>query len=106
MQNLDEVIFEVTKFDICIMILIFFAIISVCSMCMVYTDKLFATQDKSRIPEKSLFTTAIFGGALAMFFTMKKIRHKTQHKRFMIGLPIIFTIQAGLIAWGIWEWLL
>lgn len=30
----------------------------------------------------------LFGGALAEYITMKKIHHKTRHKKFMVGLPI------------------
>ena len=39
-----------------------------------------------RVPEKMLFLLAIAGGSVAEFLTMLKIRHKTKHKRFMIGL--------------------
>ncbi|MBQ5843177.1 MAG: DUF1294 domain-containing protein, partial [Clostridia bacterium] len=51
-----------------------------------------------RIPEKTLFLTALFGGSLAMYITMLVIRHKTKHKRFMIGLPVIALAQAVLLA--------
>jgi uncharacterized membrane protein YsdA (DUF1294 family) len=30
--------------------------------------------------------------------TMLMIRHKTRHKRFMIGIPVIIAMQAALIA--------
>lgn len=39
------------------------------------------------------------GGSLAMYVTMKKIRHKTKHKKFMIGIPVIMIIQIALIAY-------
>ena len=38
------------------------------------------------------------GGSLCMFITMKAIRHKTLHKKFMIGLPLILALQLFLIA--------
>ncbi len=34
-----------------------------------------------------------------MYITMKKIRHKTKHKKFMIGIPVIMILQAGVIAY-------
>ena len=50
-----------------------------------------------RISEKSLFICALIGGALSMFITMKAMRHKTRHKRFMIGLPVIILFQMALL---------
>jgi len=61
-------------------------------------DKYAAKRKKTRIPEKTLFLTALFGGSLAMLFTMLVIRHKTGHKRFMVGLPVIALAQAVLFA--------
>lgn len=60
-------------------------------------DKHCAKSDKRRIPEKTLFIIAAMGGAALMYITMRKIRHKTLHKRFMIGLPVIIIFQAVLI---------
>lgn len=57
-------------------------------------DKYAARRKKTRIPEKLLFLTALCGGSLAMYITMLVIRHKTKHKRFMIGLPVIIAVQA------------
>ena len=52
-----------------------------------------------RTPEKTLFLLAILGGSVAMYATMQLIRHKTQHKRFMIGIPLIILAQiAGIVA--------
>ena len=38
-------------------------------------------------------TVAAFGGALGMLASMLLIRHKTQHKKFMVGLPVILALQ-------------
>ena len=35
---------------------------------------------------------------VAMLATMLVIRHKTKHKRFMIGIPVIIVLQAVLVA--------
>ena len=51
-----------------------------------------------RTPEKTLFLLAILGGSVAMYATMQLIRHKTQHKRFMIGIPLIMIAQIAGIA--------
>ncbi len=49
-----------------------------------------------RVPEKTLFLFALAGGAVPELVTMLIIRHKTKHKRFMIGLPVIIFAQVIL----------
>lgn len=78
--------------------LIYLAIINLIAVIMTVSDKLRAKGHKRRIAEKTLFTAAILGGSAAMYLTMLVIRHKTKHKRFMIGLPLIMTVQTATIA--------
>lgn len=49
-----------------------------------------------RVPEKNLFLVALLGGAPGEYVTMRLIRHKTLHKSFMVGLPLIFAVEAVL----------
>ena len=70
-------------------LLIIYFCFSLLAVCLTVYDKYAAKRKKARIPEKILFLTALFGGSLAMYITMLVIRHKTKHKRFMIGLPLI-----------------
>ena len=79
-------------------LLIIYFCFSVLAVCLAVYDKYAAKRKKARIPEKILFLTALFGGSLAMYITMLVIRHKTKHKRFMIGLPVIALAQAALLA--------
>ena len=75
-------------------ILIYFVAISLITIIVtVYDKKAAKNRPKHRVPEKVLFLLAIMGGSLAEYLTMLKIRHKTKHKRFMIGLPIIILLQ-------------
>ena len=79
-------------------IIIYFVTISVVTSIVTFYDKKAAKKwTKHRIPEKVLFLLAILGGGLAEFLTMLKIRHKTKHKRFMIGLPLIIVLQILVI---------
>ena len=55
-----------------------------------------------RIPESGLILFSIFGGSVAMLITMIAIRHKTKHKKFMIGIPAIIIVQAAITAAIIW----
>ena len=79
-------------------ILIYFAVISVITAVVTFYDKKAAkSRPKHRVPEKILFLLAIMGGSVAEYLTMLKIRHKTKHKRFMIGLPFIIVLQVAAI---------
>lgn len=51
-----------------------------------------------RVSEKALFTAALLGGAAGMYAAMRLVRHKTLHKRFMIGLPVIIVLHMGAAA--------
>lgn len=81
--------------------LIYLAIISVVAAIMTVWDKSRAQKHKRRIAEKTLFGTAVLGGSAAMYLTMLAVRHKTKHKRFMIGLPLIMIVQVIVIAFVI-----
>ncbi len=80
-----------------IAVIAYAAIISIVSVIMTVKDKSCAKKGKWRVPEKTLFILSALGGSVAMYITMKTIRHKTQHKRFMIGIPAIMVVQALLI---------
>lgn len=78
--------------------LLYFAVISFVSMVLTVYDKIASKKfKKNRIAEKTLICVAALGGAVAEYVTMKLIRHKTRHKKFMIGLPVIIVLQAILI---------
>ncbi len=66
--------------------------ISIVAIVITIYDKYAAINKFRRIPEKTLYTFAALGGALAMFITMQIIRHKTKHMDFMIVLPILSVI--------------
>ena len=62
-------------------------------------DKIAAKKlPKKRIPEKTLFLLAFIGGSPAELLVMCLIRHKTKHKKFMVGLPVILVLQIGAAA--------
>lgn len=84
------------EFAICLG-LIYFSLI--CLLSLIYTiyDKYASIRRKRRIREKSLFLLAFIGGAISMYLSMLIIRHKTRHKRFMIGLPLIILFQFILV---------
>ncbi len=60
-------------------------------------DKIAAVRHWRRVPEKTLFWLAGLGGGAGMYLCMRFIRHKTLHKRFMVGIPAIIAAQVILI---------
>ena len=78
--------------------LLYFIIISFLTILVtVYDKKVSKKQGKRRISEKALMILAIMGGSIVEYLTMLKIRHKTKHKKLMIGLPVIIILQLALI---------
>lgn len=82
---------------------IYFAVISLVTAIVTAIDKYKAKKGSFRISEKALFVLALLGGSLSEYLTMRLIRHKTLHKRFMIGLPLIMILQlVAIILSGIY----
>ena len=75
----------------------YLAVISLAAIWMTISDKIRAGKNKRRIAESSLLLVALFGGAFAEYCTMRCIRHKTLHKKFMIGLPFILLLHCCII---------
>lgn len=79
--------------------LIYFAAISLVALSVTVYDKWAAKKrPKHRTPERTLLILSVLGGSVFMYLTMKVIRHKTQHKKFMIGIPVIIFLQLAAIA--------
>lgn len=60
-------------------------------------DKLKAKRRKWRIREASLLLLAVLGGSVGAWLGMKVWHHKTQHKKFKYGVPLIILLQIVLL---------
>ncbi|MDF9408780.1 MAG: hypothetical protein A4E52_00275 [Pelotomaculum sp. PtaB.Bin013] len=69
--------------------LIYLLLINTTGLIAVWYDKVLAKKGKYRIPESRLFLIALAGGAFGVFMGMQLFKHKTQHLRFTIGIPVI-----------------
>ena len=58
-------------------------------------DKNAARKGRWRIPERTLFLISLIGGSVGMYISMRIFHHKTKHKRFMTGIPLIIAAQAA-----------
>ena len=81
---------------------VYLGLISLVAVILTVADKRAAVKHRGRVPEKTLLWVAALGGSIAMYLTMKLIRHKTKKRKFMIGIPFLIACQAALI-YFIWR---
>ena len=78
--------------------IIYILSISIISIFAVMLDKTAARKGKRRISENALMTLAAIGGGVAMYFSMRIIRHKTRKNKFMVGIPVIVMFEIAAFA--------
>ena len=59
-------------------------------------DKYKAKKAKWRISETTLLTLAAIGGSIGAWAGMRIWHHKTMHKKFKYGIPVIIIFQVAL----------
>ena len=79
------------------LIIVYVILINLVGFALMGMDKQKAKKNKWRIPEKTLFLSAIFGGSIGALYGMHLFRHKTKHKSFVFGMPAILIVQLVLI---------
>lgn len=81
-------------------ITLYLIIVNAAGIALMLADKYAAEKSARRIPESTLLGTAFAGGCFGVFFGMLIFRHKTNHSRFRIGVPLVmgvyFLVIAGL----------
>lgn len=75
----------------------FLCIINLLAFATYGMDKWLAKRGKSRVSERTLLLLAAAGGAVGAFIAMQLFRHKTLHKKFTIGVPLIFLLHIALV---------
>lgn len=68
-------------------------LVNIIAFITIYIDKQKAIKHKWRIKESTLFLLSIIGGSLGTLLGMYTFRHKTKHKKFTLGIPLILIIQ-------------
>ena len=74
-------------------VLAYVIVLSLVLLIFMYRDKQKAIKQQWRISEKTLFTLAIFGGAIGGVLGMYLFRHKTKHNRFAFGFSLLAAVQ-------------
>ncbi|MBO6288326.1 MAG: DUF1294 domain-containing protein [Prevotella sp.] len=78
------------------LIIIYLIAINVATFCTYGIDKWKAKKSLWRIRETALLGLAVLGGSVGAWLGMKVWHHKTQHKKFKYGIPVILAAQMAL----------
>ena len=82
---------ELTK-----ILIIYLVTINVATFFVYGIDKWKARHSKWRITEAALILLAVLGGSIGAWLGMKVWHHKTLHKKFRYGIPLIIIAQVVL----------
>lgn len=70
--------------------------VNITSILLYGIDKYKAKKGKWRISEATLLTMAAIGGSIGAWAGMRLWHHKTMHKKFKYGIPVIIILQVAL----------
>ena len=80
-------------------LLYYLIVINIVTFLVYGIDKWKAKQGSWRTSEATLLMLAVIGGSIGALLGMKVWHHKTKHKKFKYGLPLILIIQIILIGY-------
>ena len=78
-------------------LLYYLIVINIVTFLVYGIDKWKAKQGSWRISEATLLILAVIGGSIGALLGMRVLHHKTMHKKFKYGLPLILLVQIALI---------
>lgn len=76
---------------------VYLLLINAVALLLMLADKLFAKKHARRIPESTLMLSAVVGGSIGALVGMYLFRHKTKHKKFTVGIPLILILQLTVV---------
>ena len=80
-------------------ILGYFLAVNITSFLLYGIDKFKARKNLWRISEATLLTMAAIGGSIGAWAGMRLWHHKTMHKKFKYGIPVITILQIALVVY-------
>ena len=85
-------------------LLLYLILINLLGFVLYGVDKAKSKGKSRRIPERTLLWVARLGGGLGCWLGMMLFRHKTQHNRFMILVPLwtVVWIVGLVLLWRYW----
>ena len=85
-------------------VLAYFITVNVLGLVLFGIDKWKAKHDKWRISEATLLSVTAIGGSIGAWVGMKVWHHKTMHKKFKYGIPLVIVLQFVLLLFTLY-WL-
>ena len=79
--------------------LLYLLLINAAAFLLMLVDKIKAKKNRWRIPERTLFGSALLGGSIGAILGMYTFRHKPKHLSFTLGMPAILIAQVALTVW-------
>lgn len=80
-------------------LLLYLLIVNALGFVLMLVDKFKAKKNLWRIPEATLMMVAAIGGSVGSLIGMYTVRHKTKHRKFAVGIPLILAVQVVLAVW-------
>ncbi len=77
---------------------LYLLLINAAGFLLMLADKRRARKNLWRVPEATLMGIAALGGSLGSLLGMYTVRHKTRHRKFTVGIPVILALQLLLAA--------
>ena len=79
------------------LLLYYLLIINAAGFLLMLVDKWKAKKNRWRVRESTLLLVAALGGSVGSLAGMYLFRHKTQHLKFTVGIPLILAAQCFLV---------
>lgn len=84
-------------------VIVYLIIINVLTFLLYGIDKWKAKADQWRVSEKTLLLTALIGGSVGALIGMQLFRHKTQHWKFRILVPVFLILHVALAVYAVYS---
>lgn len=84
---------------LCWLLAVYLFVINVAAFATMGADKRRAKRKAWRIPERVLFGLAVLGGSVGALAGMYVFRHKTRHRSFTVGMPLILVMQLAAVCY-------
>ena len=79
--------------ELAYIILLYALIINLTSFLLMGADKRAARRKRPRVSERTFMLFAVIGGSIGVLLGMRCFRHKTLHRKFTVGVPLILAAQ-------------
>lgn len=84
-------------------ILLLYILWNLAAFILVMADKRRAQRNQWRIRERTFFLWALFFGAGGILLGMKVFHHKTRHRSFSVGIPLLCLLNL-VCGYFFWYW--